>query len=399
MTGSDFTDCRITRIQTFRLMCPLPEPLSSSQVRLLRRDALLVRIESKSGAVGWGECGGFHDLAESALHSLICPIVLGRDPMAHDVLWHDLWHAMQPWGRRGAPVAALSGLDMAIWDLRGVITGQSMSQMLGGAFRDRIPCAASALFFREVPELELIPGLVAEAHALVEEGYRAVRAQIGRNPTFDLALIRALRKSLPSTTLYADAAQGCDLTQAIRIGRVLDDHNFAAFAEPLSAEMPHQATALAAQMRTPIAAGVAEQTRWGFQALLSGGAGADNARGVSIAQPDLSYCGGPTEALRIRAIAGGMGVHTVPFAGGTQINRAAAIHFLASDLRQPQRVEPSVGLLDCDATPNPLREAVFSQPIVIDGGIARVPNLPGLGVTVDPKELKFFCIRETDNHL
>jgi D-galactarolactone cycloisomerase len=377
-------------------MCPLAEPLSSSQVRLLRRDALLVRVESASGAVGWGECGGAHDLAEAAMQSILGPAAIGRDPMAHDVLWHDLWRLLQPWERRGSAVAALSGLDMALWDLRGVLTGQPVAQMLGGAFRDRIPCAASALYFREVPETELIPRLIEEAQELVEQGYRAIRAQIGRNPTFDAALVRALRKALPNTTLHADAAQGCDLNEAIRIGSILDSLGFAAFAEPLSAETPYLSSALAAHLRLPIAAGVGEQTRWGFQALLSPNGTPTAMRGVSIAQPDLSYCGGITEALRIRAIAGGLGINVAPFAGGTQINRAAALHFVASDLRQPQRIEPPLALLDCDATPNPLRDAVFSCPVAFESGIAHVTTAPGLGIAVDPQELRFFCIRETE---
>jgi D-galactarolactone cycloisomerase len=380
---------RIARIRSYHVMCPLPEPVISSQARLLRRDALLVRIETAEGAEGWGECAGFPEMTQTALQTFLGPLAIGRDVFEPDVLWHELWRAMQPWGRRGLLLAGLSGLDMAVWDLRGKLLGLSLSKMMGGAFRDRIPCYATGLYFREVPESDLIPCLIEEAHGHVEAGYRGVKAQIGRNPTFDAGLVRALRKALPHTPLHADAGQAYDLPEAIGIGRLLQDLDFRSFEEPLSLEAPQLYRQLADHISVPLAAGKIEQTRWGFQSILSAG-------GVAIAKPDPSFCGGPSEALRIRTIAGGAGVNIAPHAGGMELNFATALHLLASDFRLPGRIESSVSALGRGAGADPLRSALFPDAIHVEGGVARVPAGPGIGVGVDPEALKFFCIAEQE---
>lgn len=383
------TDTRIARIRTYHLMCPLPEPFATSQMRLLRHDALLVRVETVGGAEGWGECAGFPEMIQTGIQNFLGPVALGHDVLAPDVLWHDLWRAAQPWGRRGHLPAGLSGIDMAVWDLRGKLLGQSVSEMLGGRFRDQIPCHATGLYFRELPEAELIPSLIDEAHEYVEAGFRGIKMQIGRNPTFDAALVRALRSALPAISLHADAGRAFDLPEAIRIGRLLEELNFDSFEEPFSPESPYLYPRLAEHVNIPLSAGEVEQTRWGFQSLLAGG-------GVSIAQPDISFCGGPSEAVRIRSVAGAMGINIAPFVGGTHFNFAAALHLLASDFHQPSRIEPVPTFLAWEGPPNPLRDVLFSCPVSLEAGIARVPKEPGLGVAIDPNELRFFCVDERE---
>jgi D-galactarolactone cycloisomerase len=132
-----------------------------------------------------------------------------------------------------------------------------------------------------------------------------------------------MREALPETSLMADANHAYDLPEAIAIGRVLDDHGFAWFAEPLSPEYEGQFRQLHDKLDVPLATGECEQTRYGFQRLLSAG-------GVQIAQPDLAYGGGPCEALRIRTVASSLGVNVIPHCRGTMLNLAAATHFLAA---------------------------------------------------------------------
>jgi D-galactarolactone cycloisomerase len=382
-------DTRVARVQTFALVCRLPETLSWAQGRIANKRALLVRVETHGGAIGWGECAGPPAVAQAAIQYVYGPKLLGRDALHAPNLWNDLYRSSQPWARRGMMLAGLSGLDMALWDARGQILGQPLCDLLGGRMRERVPLYATGLFFRDRPETELIPLLVEEAHEYVEEGYRAIKAQIGRNLSFDAAIIRALRQALPHATLLADAARAYDLPEALHVGRILEEANFAWLEEPLSPEHPEAYRQLADRVRVPLAGGESEQTRWGFQSLLAPG-------GVALIEPNLSYCGGISEALHIRSVAASFGVNVNPLGGGTMINFAAALHFLAADFRLPGRQEPPLGLLGRNATPNPLRDAIFSRAVDIDGGLAQVPTEPGLGVTVAEDEMRMFCENEQE---
>jgi D-galactarolactone cycloisomerase len=134
-----------------------------------------------------------------------------------------------------------------------------------------------------------------------------------------------------------------------------------------------------------LAAGECEQTRWGFQSLLSAG-------GVQIAQPDLAYCGGPSEALKIRNVASSLGINVTPHVWGTMLNLAAAVHFHASGYREPGRAVVDPLMLETDRSPNALRDELFEVPVQIERGEAHVPMQPGLGVTIDRTAIGSFLI-------
>jgi D-galactarolactone cycloisomerase len=138
-----------------------------------------------------------------------------------------------------------------------------------------------------------------------------------------------------------------------------------------------------------LATGECEQTRYGFQRLLSPG-------GVQIAQPDLAYCGGISEAMKIRTVASSLGVNVIPHCWGTMLNLAAATHFLASGYLEPGRAEDAGAILELDRTPSPLRDALFETPVTIEKATAHVPTAPGLGVVVDRSALQSFRVREKE---
>ena len=142
-------------------------------------------------------------------------------------------------------------------------------------------------------------------------------------------------------------------------------------------------------MNVPVATGECEQTRWGFQALLETG-------GVQIAQPDLAYCGGPTEALKIRAVASSLGINTVPHCWGTQLNLACATHFLATTYIEPGRAEVAEPLLEKDLTPNPMRDEMYAIGLETSNGTVKVPTAPGLGVEPDRTALARYCVQTTE---
>jgi len=379
----------ISCIRTHHLRSKLDEPFGFSQWSYDTRNALLVEVISDAGEVGWGECYGPAEVVQAAVTSFYAPLLLGCDPLETDVLWHLMWQASLDFARRGPMMAAISGIDMALWDLKGRAVGQSVSQLMGGRQRDRVPCYATGMYFKEMAEEALIERLVAEASEYFEEGFQALKIKVGKNPVFDVELIARMRQALPTATLMADANHAYDLSEAIRVGGALDDYGFAWFEEPLSPEHPGLYRQLHEKLRVPLASGECEQTRYGFQQLLSSG-------GVHLAQPDLAYCGGPSEALKIRAVASSLGVNVVPHCWGTMLNLAAATHFIAATYQEPGRAEDAGPILEYDRTVNPLRDELFAAPIEIERAVARVPTAPGLGVTVDPSALATFRVKETE---
>ncbi len=376
-------------IRTHQLRCELDQPFSYSQLRCAARESLLVEVIADTGEVGWGECFGPSAVNQAAVATVYAPKLLGGDPRQIDVHWHHMWQTTIDFARRGVLMAAISGIDMALWDLKGKLLNQPVSELMGGRFRDQVHGYATGMYFRDLPDATLIDALIAEASGYCEQGFRALKIKIGRNDSFDRKLIEMMRQALPEMTLMADANHAYDLPEAIRIGRTLDEADFAWFEEPVSPEHPELYRQLHEKLRVPLAGGECEQTRYGFQSLLVPG-------GVQFAQPDLAYCGGPSEALKIRAVAASHGVNVVPHAWGTMVNLAATTHFLATAYREPGRAEAGELRLECDRSPNPLRDEMFKTPLRIEGGIVDVPKGPGLGVVVDRSAMQSFRVQETE---
>jgi D-galactarolactone cycloisomerase len=350
---------------------------------------LWVEIIADDGTTGWGECYGPAEVYQAAISSFYAPRLLKLDPLATDRLWHSMWQWSLDFARGGIMMGAMSGIDIALWDLKGKSLGLSVSELMGGCYRDTLSCYATGMYYRDMPEDALIEALVAEAQGYRDQGFGALKIKVGKNLEFDLRLIAAIREALPQVTLMADSNHAYDLPEAICIGRALEQHGYAWFEEPLSPEYESQFRQLHDKIHVPIATGECEQTRFGFQRLLSPG-------GVQIAQPDIAYCGGISEALKIRTIASSLGVNVIPHCWGTMLNLAAAVHFLAASYREPGRAEDGGAILELDRTENPLRDALFETPVECEGAAVRVPTGPGLGVVVNRSAMHSHRVRETE---
>ncbi len=379
---------KIACIRTHHLRDKLETPFGFSQWFYDTRNTLWVEIVAEDGTTGWGECYGPSEVYQTAIDSFYAPRLLGENAIATDVLWRLMWRITGLCAGRGDD-GAMSGIDMALWDLRGKALGQSVSELMGGRYVEQVPCYATGMYFKDMPEPDLIKSIVEEAASYQQQGFSALKIKVGKNLAFDTRQVESLREALPNMTMMADSNHAFDLPEAIRIGRVLEDNDFSWFEEPLSPEFEHQFRQLQDKLDIPVASGECEQTRYGFKRLLSTG-------GVQIAQPDLAYCGGPSEALKIRDIASSMGINVVPHCWGTMLNLAAAAHFLATGYREPGRKEAAPLMLEYDRTPNALRDELFDVPVVVEGGIAQVPTGPGLGVVVNLEKMKSFVIRQTE---
>ena len=376
-------------IRTYHLLHKLKEPFGFSQWYYDSRQALLIEVVDDSGAIGWGECYGPAEVTQSAINSFYAPLLIGRNPLQNEAAWQHCWRASLDFARRGIMMGAMSGLDMALLDLKGKLLNVSASELMGGRFRDELGCYATGMYFKKVPEPQLLEEILEKAADYVGQGYQALKIKVGKNIAFDKKLATEMHRTFPAIRLMADANHAYDLPEAIEVGRVLDECRFAWLEEPLSPELHLQYRQLSDKLDLPLATGECEQTRWGFQTLLAAG-------GVQIAQPDLAYCGGPTEAIKIRSIASSLGINVVPHAWGTILNLASAAHFLASADVEPGRGEVVEPLLEVDSTPNPMRDEMYSVFMEITEGKVKVPTAPGLGVEPDRLAMESFCVQKTE---
>ncbi len=380
---------KIACVRSHHLRCHLQKPFGFSQWSYDQRNVLVIEVITDTGISGWGECYGPADVSQSAVSNFYAPRIIGLDALATDAVWQHMWRSSLDFARGGIMMGAMSGIDMALWDLKGKALGLSVSQLMGGRQRDVVPCYATGMYFQDLPEDELLPLLLEEARGYAAEGFTAMKIKVGKNPTFDEKLISAMREALPTTQLMADSNHAYDLPEAIKIGRVLEKYNYAWFEEPLSPEHGALFKQLQAKLDLTIAAGECEQTRFGFKKLIESG-------GVSLLQPDLAYCGGPSEALKIRTLASANGINCVPHVWGTMLNFAAATHFLASAYNEPGRAEPKQLYLEYDRTENPLRDDLYKVAVEINNANAVVPSAPGLGVEININTMKEFDINKTE---
>jgi D-galactarolactone cycloisomerase len=369
---------KMTRIETFTPRYRLPRATGPSIWLYTERDALLVKISTDEGLVGWGETalvGGFQALIEQ----VCAPLLLGQNPCDQRRLWRTLWDATLGNGY------VVGALDMALHDLWGKATGRSVGELYGGKLRDRVPVYASALSYVEGVDPD--ERWLSEAEALVERGFRAIKMRIGRYPpAHELPLIARLREVLPAgVRLMADGNAAYTLPTAIRVGRELERIGLEWFEEPIPQLSPTQAEyagyeSLAAALDIPIACGETLQSRGAFKALL-------DARKVDIVQPDAAICGGIGECLFVADMARLAGVPCVPHCWGGALAVAATLHLLSLLPAPTAGPQADIPMLEYDTTENPLRTALLSTPLAPTDGFLAVPTGPGLGVTVDETAL------------
>jgi D-galactarolactone cycloisomerase len=381
---------KIECIRTHHIRCELKEPFGFSQWSYNQRNVLLIEVIADDGTSGWGECYGPADVTQAAVEKFYAPRIMGMDAQSTEAIWQHMWRSSLDFARSGIMMGAMSGIDMALWDLKGKALNLSVSQLMGGAARNTVPCYATGMYYQDLPEDRLLDVLVSEAVSYSEQGFKAMKIKVGKNLGFDEKLIIAMRKALPNTILAADSNHAFDLPEAIKIGKILEDNDYAWFEEPLSPEHPDLFRQLQDKINIPVATGECEQTRFGFKKLIEQG-------GVQLVQADIAYCGGISEALKIRAISSASGLNMIPHVWGTQLNLAAATHFLATSYSEPGRSESKPLFLEYDRTENPLRDNLYKVNVEVTQGEAIVPTAPGLGVEIDNDALSEFIICTTES--
>ena len=357
---------KITGIRTMTADVPLEEPVITAIHDVRSIGYVLVFVDTDAEVTGEGHLFSISAKHMEPLETMTAGLgrsLVGEDAHRVEGLWHKLWGEVNFFGHKGVSLFALSALDMALWDARGKALGQPVHRLLGSC-RDAVPAYNSGGLWLSRSQDELI----AEAKGFLKQGFRAMKMRLGK-PRWqeDVERAEAVRDAVgPDIRLMADANQGLDVRHALRLGRALEPVGLDWFEEPVPAYDVAGHAALAAALDTPIATGETEYARYGFRPLIE-------AKAADVLMPDLGRVGGVTEFMRVGHMAQAWDLPVSP-------------HLYS---------EPSLQL--CGALQNcdmleymPWSAPLFRERIEFEDGMARIPDRPGLGFTVDPDALETF---------
>jgi L-rhamnonate dehydratase len=341
----------------------------------LRSDNTLyvfVEIHTDDDVIGLGGIGlGSEAMAQFVEHNLR-PLIVGANPFDVELLWEKMFRATINIGRKGLALEAISGVDIALWDILGKVTAQPVYNLLGGRTRERIRAYASRLYPRA--DLE---SLAVEARSYVQQGFTAMKMRFGYGPQDgrqgmkkNFELVRTVREAIgEDIDLAADAYMGWDRHYASEMIARLEEFQLAWIEEPLIPEDLEGYAALRRKVKTPISGGEHEFTRWGFRQIIE-------QQAVDILQPDVNRVGGITEARKIWALASAHHMPVIPHAGN-----AHNLHLVMSHLNSPMaEAFPSQGPIDADTY---FSRVLQGEPEPVDGYF-ELATTPGLGISLIP---------------
>lgn len=371
------------------ISAPLPEPFAFSQGWAERRSSVLVEIETRGGAVGWGEClcHGLQSpqVAAAIVRDAYAPHLIGRDSRDIEVLWEELYNLTRPYGQGGAVVNALSGVDIALWDLLGRNLGQPISRILGGKFREDVVPYVTGFYRRR--EGQYPKDGIEEARAHVADGFRALKLKVGFGVSQDVAYIRAVREALGSeVVLMADANCAYSVPEARELLTAIAECRLHFFEELLAPENLEGYQLLRALGLCSIAAGENLLGKHAIVRWISGGA-------LDYLQPDICSSGGFTELKKIAAVAQSFNTPIIPHVWGSGVCLAASLQFLAAIPSSPLRMCQGEALLEYDRSDHPFRAALIHDAIRRNkDGKVSVPDGPGLGVEINREVIKRYAV-------
>ena len=375
---------KVTQLITHILGYDYDRPWGSARVWFERQRAVLVEVLTDEGIVGWGASSAPPEVCRAAIDGVLAPLVVGRDPFDSEAIWSDVYHRVKTHGTRGVLIECLSAVDTALWDVKGKALGVPVHRLLGGRVRDRVPAYATGFYFTRDEDQTRVA--VEEGRRFYEQGFRAMKVKLGLGVARDVERFRAVRRELgDDVTLMTDASRGYTVSDALRLGRHLQDLGAYWFEEPITGEDLDGYVELARALDLRIAGGEEESTKYGFRDIIV-------RRAMDVVQPDLGRCGGITEARKIAALAEAWSIQCIPHVGFTPISAAASLQLLAltPDLPTSRFAEPPY--LEVINVQNPLRDELLVEPIRVTDGWVDVPSGPGLGVEVDRATLHRFTV-------
>jgi L-alanine-DL-glutamate epimerase-like enolase superfamily enzyme len=369
---------KITDIETIVLRLPVVKAIGDGC-----QSILLIRVKTDEGITGIGEAHTNPTVSRAIIEAPLCHIasrglrdvLIGENPLDIARLWDKMYEASQVYGRRGAVIHALSGIDIALWDILGKSVGQPIHRLLGGARAERFPIYAS----------DLMPNTTEETVELARRnraaGYRAMKlgwGTLGGSLAEDVRWVSAVRAAVgDAMDLMVDIGSPIPFDAALYLGRAFAEFGIYFLEEPLSPDDLDGFRRLVEASPTPIATGEKETTRFPYLDLMDRG-------GLRIIQPDVARVGGISETLRIATLAEARNVQMIPHCWATDILVAATLHVISTLRRCPY--------LEYNVTDNPLRRDLLVQPIRPVDGIVSVPSGPGLGIEINEETVRRYRV-------
>ncbi|ATP56545.1 enolase [Pedobacter ginsengisoli] len=374
---------KITNVEAFWLRCPIPkEKQHFSDYGLLTNfDMTLVVITTEDGLQGFGEAkaavgsSGVCASIVSCIENELKPILIGKDAKNINRIWEEMYNGTRDHyaltrgrrfpilGRRGLTVSAMSGVDTALWDLKGKALGIPVMDLLGGACRDQMPAYASGGW----ADAENIG---AQLNGYVAKGFNAVKMRVGimdQTVQNSIDRVRAARKALgPNIKLMADAHGTFSVPEAKQFCRGVEDCNLYWFEEPISPDNRHGTAEVRASTSIPIAAGESEYTSFDIRDLLE-------VRALDVLQPDAAIIGGISETMRVGHLASVNQLELAPHCWGSAFSFMAGLN-VAFASQAATIIEFSLG-------GNPMMYDLVKEQIEVKDGVIGAPTAPGLGLT------------------
>jgi D-galactarolactone cycloisomerase len=373
----------IKDIDALWLHCPIPfeQQHVSDFGRMASFDCVLVTVTTESGLQGFGEAkaavgsAGSCAALVSAVKSDLAPLLIGQDARNISALWEVMYNgtregyartrgrAFPVLGRRGLLISAISGIDMALWDLLGKHLNAPVMQLLGGAHAPQLQCYASGGWAD-------VSGIGAQVQGYVARGFKGVKMRVGvmdGDVRASVARVNAAREALgPDIKLMADAHGTFSVPEAKQFCAGVENANLYWFEEPCNSDNVAGTAEVRAMTRTPIACGESEFTRFDFRELIE-------KRACDVLQPDMAICGGLSEGVKIAALAATHQLELAPHCWGSALSFSAGVQ-LAFASSSAVLIEYSLGA-------NPMLREMAAEPFEIADGMISVPTRPGLGVT------------------
>ena len=379
---------KITSIKSHVLRYELEDELGYSQQYYKHRTAHLVEIETDEGITGWGECFGPGNIAlanKFIVEKVIQPLIKGENPTNKEYIWHKVYNSLRDSGQKGMPIQALSGIDIALWDILSKKANLPLYQLLGGKCNNQIPVYGYGMMLQKKPVEQLIELFQKEAKEIKEKNFKAMKMKIGIGPKDDLKLVKAVREAIGDDyKLMVDANHAYNLSDALYVGKGLDEMNIYWFEEPVAPEDYEGYKELKKKLNTNIAGGEAEFTKYGWNQLLKN-------RCVDIAQPEVCGLGGITEYLKVSALAQSNFIPIINHVWGSALSIAVNLHLLTSMPDMPGGLFPSKPMLEFDTTSKnkfitELAEEKFSilDQVKNNNGFAK--PLEGIGIGINPSK-------------
>jgi D-galactarolactone cycloisomerase len=375
---------KIAEIQGFLLRYSLPEAQGNASGFYGERSALLVKLLDRDGKAGWGEAWHSPEAAAAVIRASLAPVVLNQPPAEYGRLWEAMVARLGYDRRGGVGLMAVSAIDMALWDLRARQLEVPISTLLGGARREKVFAYAAGPYFR--PSGNPYRSYSEEARLYVRDGFRALKIKVGVRPEVDAQAVADIRHAVgPDVAIMVDVNQGYRATGAAEAARAMEKFGVTWIEEPVEPDDNEGYARVGRSTSIAVAGGEALGGTRAFDTFLREGA-------PDILQPDLSVCGGFTEAVRIAALADTRGRAVVPHVWGTAVNFYASLQWAAAlgDCRGPGPLP--YPWFEFDRSPNPLRELAGPPALPDTGGQVTAPRGPGLGVEVSPDALALFTV-------